>query len=349
MFRTAFATILFAATISSVALAGSLLEPDASDEYQLLREGVIEIEGREYIVIDDMLFPPDRINPRSLLPSVDLWPNGQLIFQFENGLSANRQQVFRNACALWERVSNVRCVQRNGQNDFVLVQAANVNQATVGVIGGQQVFQIFNWNNQFIVAHELAHAFGFLHEQSRSDRDRWVTILSQNIQPNAIHNFRKYPTVNRTMYDYESVMHYGPFDFTSNGQATISPSNLPQMGQRTSISFFDELDFKYAYGEHPTNRSIPVIDMVGSSFTQDMLAGMGFYSPMRRGYSVRVTSGPTNSWTRPITNCEFEHHVPEVVTQSVAAGTMVALETVVDLTTEDRVTYIFQKGNGPCQ
>ena len=64
-----------------------------------------------------------------------------------------------------------------------------------------------------ILVHELAHALGFWHEQSRTDRDEHVKIIQANIHPLMMRNFRKY-THQLTdplgvEYDYGSIMHYG--------------------------------------------------------------------------------------------------------------------------------------------
>lgn len=90
------------------------------------------------------------------------------------------------------------------------------------------------------VQHEVLHALGFHHEQVRSDRDNFVSILTQNIQPGTESNFRKENTNNlNTPYDFNSVMHYSKFAFSKNGQPTIvakADSNLvfgqaPRMSQ----------------------------------------------------------------------------------------------------------------------
>jgi hypothetical protein len=39
------------------------------------------------------------------------------------------------------------------------------------------------------VIHEMMHQIGFIHEQSRPDRDRYVHIFHQNIQPSIEYTF----------------------------------------------------------------------------------------------------------------------------------------------------------------
>ena len=65
--------------------------------------------------------------------------------------------------------------------------------------------------------HELMHAAGFWHEQSRADRDDWITINWGNIQAGMEFNFLKYD-LRKTdhlgaEYDTCSVMHYGAYAF----------------------------------------------------------------------------------------------------------------------------------------
>merc|ERR1712002_1083861 len=91
----------------------------------------------------------------------------------------------------------------------------------------------------------IGHAIGFFHEQSRSDRDNYVNILSENIRQDYISNFRKATDNNYSVpYDFSSDMHYGCKGFTSNGKLTITTKDqMAQelIGQRTGLSHYDKL------------------------------------------------------------------------------------------------------------
>ena len=75
------------------------------------------------------------------------------------------------------------------------------------------------------IVHELMHAAGFWHEQSRPDRDDHVKILWKNIANKKDHmNFKKIALADMNMvgqYDPCSVMHYGQWDYSKGGKKTI--------------------------------------------------------------------------------------------------------------------------------
>jgi len=63
----------------------------------------------------------------------------------------------------------------------------------------------------------IEHFLGAVHEHSRSDRDLYISILSENVQPDALRNFKKVTNQTHndrnTPFDPLSIMMYGPTHF----------------------------------------------------------------------------------------------------------------------------------------
>uniref|UniRef100_A0A0K0FTJ2 Zinc metalloproteinase n=1 Tax=Strongyloides venezuelensis TaxID=75913 RepID=A0A0K0FTJ2_STRVS len=112
-----------------------------------------------------------------------------------------------------------------------------------------------------ILQHETAHALGVYHEQSRPDRYLYVSVKTENIVAGKESQFTSslpgYVSEYGIPYDFGSVMHYGRFDFSKNGNQTIVALNTmfdKTMGQRNMLSFNDVklINFKYCNSSCPT-------------------------------------------------------------------------------------------------
>eukprot|EP00795_Rhopilema_esculentum_P015056 gene15056-6221_t len=94
--------------------------------------------------------------------------------------------------------------------------------------------------HQSTILHEIMHALGFWHEQSRPDRDKYIEIFWENIQESEMHNFNKYShqkaDILGTQYDYDTVMHYGKFAFSKNGKQTMKAIGSDrELGEATTL------------------------------------------------------------------------------------------------------------------
>ncbi|XP_064629039.1 zinc metalloproteinase nas-4-like [Lineus longissimus] len=100
--------------------------------------------------------------------------------------------------------------------------------------------------------HELMHSLGFYHEQSRTDRDDYITIHWENMDKGVYSQFKKYPATKVTAYgepyDLNSVMHYGYNFFSNNGKPTISVKNGGRLGALDRLSIHDKRKIQKRYG-----------------------------------------------------------------------------------------------------
>lgn len=90
----------------------------------------------------------------------------------------------------------------------------------MGKGGGIQILSVGNERQDYcrdpgVLKHELGHTLGFYHEQTRMDRDEYITILTDNIYPGALSQFNKYDHEQTDSlgvpYDFDSIMHYSRY------------------------------------------------------------------------------------------------------------------------------------------
>lgn len=154
-----------------------------------------------------------------------------------------------------EEKTSIRFVQYTNENSYVQFQDGTGCSSYVGDLdsGAQKVELKKRGNGGYcttmgIVAHELFHALGVFHEQSRSDRDQYVTINYANITAGYSYNFDVATGAEDIgAYDYSSIMHYGTHAFSSNGQPTITVPAGVTIGLRSELSQGDITTMQYMY------------------------------------------------------------------------------------------------------
>ncbi|XP_054483183.1 zinc metalloproteinase nas-33-like [Anoplopoma fimbria] len=184
-------------------------------------------------------------------------------YVISDSFTSHEKLKIENAISAFHMSTCIRFVARTSQIDYISIVKQNGCWSWVGRTGrSQQLSLDTGCIHNGIIQHELIHVLGFWHEQSRSDRDAFVRINYENVLEGQESNFRQLETNNLNVpYDYTSVMHYAPKDFSKNAGDTVIPLDpSAQIGQSEGMSENDILkinrlyvcsksDFLHAHGE----------------------------------------------------------------------------------------------------
>uniref|UniRef100_A0A1I7Y270 Metalloendopeptidase n=1 Tax=Steinernema glaseri TaxID=37863 RepID=A0A1I7Y270_9BILA len=238
-----------------------------------------------------------------------LWKGGRIPYMISSRYSSYSRSMIASAMEEYHKQTCIKWVPKtNNDIDYIYIFPDRGCYSMVGRTGGRQSLSLGSGCIQKgIIIHEMMHAVGFFHEQSRTDRDTFITILWNNIQPGMHTQFEKYGhgTIQDlgTEYDYQSIMHYGSKAFSRNGQATIVPKRNAEIGQRGGFSKVDMFKINKLYDCAAPSTSEPQTSTSTSAPTTPSTTERPYPSPPTLPtIPPVVVPGPSCKNTRPDCN-----------------------------------------------
>ncbi len=155
-----------------------------------------------------------------------MWPKGIIPFRIGRDFSSSERDVILQAVQELNTRTNLNIVPHNGHLNIIEFFKKPELGGGNSKVGRQRSLQRINLGHNMpkdLIIHEILHAAGFWHEQSRSDRDRFIKINWENITDGMEHNFEKHTADGYKIapYDLNSIMHYSGRAFSKNSLPTI--------------------------------------------------------------------------------------------------------------------------------
>jgi carboxyl-terminal processing protease len=179
-----------------------------------------------YVFQGDIIFTESQIQEALYLKGAGIsifdryWPHGIIPYKISEDLSQQAKDLINEAVNQFNGETNVKFIQRTSESSYCEFvksspKTGGSNATFIGRIDlpGSQAISIKDGPELKLweVEHEMCHALGMLHEQCRSDRDKYIIVHEENIKPIYKDEFRiEKKSINPTEFDFESVMMFPP-------------------------------------------------------------------------------------------------------------------------------------------
>eukprot|EP00064_Thunnus_orientalis_P015124 superscaffoldBa00002747_g15173 len=262
-----------------VALATSYTIPVSREVHEVYKNGedenpILNLGSDANLFEGDILIPKGK---NALIDTAYRW-KFPIPYILGDDLDLNAKGCVHQAFEMYRLKSCIDFKPYEGEKTYIKFEKRG---GCFSSVGDQQTGQILSLgsgcDHKAVIEHELLHALGFYHEQSRTDRDDYVDIWLNQVLPGMEHNFNKYNddyiTDQNTPYDYESIMHYRPFSFNKNDSIPTITTKIPEfyniIGQYLDFSEMDVLRLNRMY-----NCSGPLTLLDQCAFEYASICGM---------------------------------------------------------------------------
>jgi len=261
-------------------IPGAPINPEdfrASDDVQELftdfEEDPIESAGLfegdiDNVSMDDLKLIKSGAQRNAIRDTWRKWPGATIPYIISSQFSSYERSVIAKAMKNYHDKTCIRFKPRTTEVAYIHIMKGSGCSSSVGRTGSSQSVSLGNGCVYTgIVMHELMHAAGFWHEQSRADRDNHIKINWHNIIKGMEYNFLKYDLkkINHLNSDYDtcSVMHYGAYAFSKGRSPTIETIRKGncKLGQREGFSDTDirKLNTLYQCAGYPQTGSTTTV------------------------------------------------------------------------------------------